>query len=112
MIWYGTLESWYIVYFQVPVLPELTMMADDMKGFDGMFKDNPNNDEAVKEAYRYAFRSDMQVMFKMFKAVCFYPMPFLCRKFLLIKALLKIGALVHIILTDRGFKRIFANQTN
>ena len=65
MVWYGILNSWYIIYFQVPVLPELTMMADDMKGFDGMFKDNPNNDEAVKEAYRYAFRSDMQVMFKM-----------------------------------------------
>ena len=48
---------------QVPVLPELTMMADDMKGFDGMFKDNPNNDEAVKEAYRYAFRSDMHAKF-------------------------------------------------
>ena len=60
---YSTVQ--YIVYCQVPVLPELTMMADDMKGFDGMFKDNPNNDEAVKEAYRYAFRSDMQVMFKM-----------------------------------------------
>ena len=66
MVWYGILNSWYIIYFQVPVLPELTMMADDMKGFDGMFKDNPNNDEAVKEAYRYAFRyKDMQMMFKM-----------------------------------------------
>ena len=31
-------------------------MADDIKAFDVLFKDNKNNDEEVKEAYRYAFR--------------------------------------------------------
>ena len=80
MVWYGTLESWYIIYFQVPVLPELTMMADDMKGFDGMFKDNPNNDEAVKEAYRYAFRSEMHARCSEWRVQKshFYPAPFPC----------------------------------
>ena len=50
------LKSWYIIFFQVPILPELNMMADDMKSFDILFKDNPNNDDEIKEAYRYAFR--------------------------------------------------------
>ena len=38
------------------MLPELGLMADDIKAFDVLFKDNKNNDEGVKEAYRYAFR--------------------------------------------------------
>ena len=50
------LKSWYIVYFQVPILPEIDMMLDDIKIFDGIFKDNPKNDEGVREAYKYAFR--------------------------------------------------------
>ena len=31
-------------------------MGDDIKSFDALFKENKNNDEEVKEAYRYAFR--------------------------------------------------------
>ena len=31
-------------------------MGEDIKAFDVLFKDNKNNDEEVKEAYRYAFR--------------------------------------------------------
>ena len=31
-------------------------MGDDIKAFDALFRDNKNNDEEVKEAYRYAFR--------------------------------------------------------
>ena len=50
------LKSWYIVFFQVPLLPEINMMLDDIKIFDPLFKDNPNNDQDVKETYRYAFR--------------------------------------------------------
>lgn len=50
------LKSWYIVYFQVPVLPELGLMGDDIKAFDELFKGNKNNDNEVKEAYKYAFR--------------------------------------------------------
>ena len=50
------LKSWYIVFFQVPLLPELNMMVDDMRVFNRLFKDNPNNDDEVKEAYRYAFK--------------------------------------------------------
>lgn len=46
----------YIVYFQVPVLPELGLMGDDIKAFDELFKGNKNNDNEVKEAYKYAFR--------------------------------------------------------
>merc|ERR1712073_68609 len=36
------LKSWYIVFFQVPLLPEINMMLDDIKIFDPLFKDNPN----------------------------------------------------------------------
>ena len=36
------------MYFQVPVLPELGLMADDIKTFDPLFKDNRNNDEKVQ----------------------------------------------------------------
>ena len=50
------LKSWYIVFFQVPLLPEINMMMDDIKSFDVLFKDNHNKDEEVLEAYRYAFR--------------------------------------------------------
>ena len=31
------------------------MMAEDMATFNKLFKDNPNNDENVREAYRFAF---------------------------------------------------------
>eukprot|EP00090_Calanus_glacialis_P006426 TRINITY_DN15009_c0_g1_i1.p1 TRINITY_DN15009_c0_g1~~TRINITY_DN15009_c0_g1_i1.p1 ORF type:complete len:340 (-),score=66.59 TRINITY_DN15009_c0_g1_i1:155-1174(-) len=54
--WEQALKSWYIIFFQCPVLPELSMMAEDMASFNRLFKDNPNNDEKVKEAYRFAFR--------------------------------------------------------
>jgi len=54
--WEQALKSWYIIFFQCPVLPELSMMAEDMAAFNRLFKDNPNNDETVKEAYRFAFR--------------------------------------------------------
>ena len=37
------------MYFQVPVLPELGLMADDIKTFDPLFKDNRNNDEEVEK---------------------------------------------------------------
>jgi len=50
------LKSWYIVFFQVPLLPEINMMMDDIKSFDALFKDNHNKDDEVMEAYRYAFR--------------------------------------------------------
>ena len=43
-------------FFQVPFLPELQMLSEDMKAFDTMFEDNQNNDEAVIEAYKLAFR--------------------------------------------------------
>jgi len=54
--WEQALKSWYIIFFQCPVLPELNMMAEDMASFNKLFKDNPNNDEEVMEAYRFAFR--------------------------------------------------------
>jgi len=54
--WEQALKSWYIVFFQCPILPELNMMAEDMASFTRLFKDNPNNDDAVKEAYKFAFR--------------------------------------------------------
>ena len=31
-------------------------VIDDMRVFNRLFKDNPNNDDEVKEAYRYAFK--------------------------------------------------------
>ena len=37
------------MYFQVPVLPELGLMADDIKTFDPLFKDNRHNDEEVEK---------------------------------------------------------------
>jgi len=54
--WEQALKSWYIVMFQCPILPELNMMTEDMASFNRLFKDNPNNDDEVKEAYRFAFR--------------------------------------------------------
>jgi len=54
--WEQALKSWYILYFQCPIFPELGMLMEDIKCFDRFFEDNPNNDAEVKEAYRYAFR--------------------------------------------------------
>ena len=33
------------------------MLSDDMEAFQEMFKDNPNNDTTVIEAYKFAFRN-------------------------------------------------------
>lgn len=53
-------KSWYILFFQMPVLPELVLMADDFATFDmmhrAMVKNQSNNftDEDL-EAYKYTF---------------------------------------------------------
>jgi len=54
--WEQALKSWYIVFFQCPWFPELGMMAEDMASFSRLFKDNPNNDDDIIEAYKFAFR--------------------------------------------------------
>ena len=49
-------KSWYVIFFQVPVFPELWLMSDDIRSFDMIFDENERNDEEVKEVYRYAYR--------------------------------------------------------
>ena len=41
---------------QVPLLPELAMLADDVNTFDQMYKEDPRQDAEALEAYKYAFR--------------------------------------------------------
>ena len=53
--WEQALKSWYIIFFQCPILPELSMLAEDMRIFKKMFK-KVNQDEETIEAYKYAFR--------------------------------------------------------
>lgn len=51
------LKSWYIIFFQCPVLPELSCMAEDMAFFKRIFRDaGLHEDTEMLEAYKYAFR--------------------------------------------------------
>jgi len=55
--WEQALKSWYIVFFQTPVMPELNMLADDMAVFNLFFRDVPSNkDPEILEAYKYAYK--------------------------------------------------------
>merc|ERR1712080_718393 len=38
--WEQALKSWYIIFFQCPILPELSMLAEDMRCFARLFKDD------------------------------------------------------------------------
>jgi pimeloyl-ACP methyl ester carboxylesterase len=53
--WDQALKSWYIIFFQCPVLPELGMMSEDMDVFKRLFK-GVNSDHETLEAYKYAFK--------------------------------------------------------
>jgi len=51
------LKSWYIIFFQCPVLPELNCMAEDMAFFKRIFGDaGLDQDIELLEAFKYAFR--------------------------------------------------------
>lgn len=55
--WGQALKSWYIIFFQCPILPELMCMAQDMESFKIFFKDSGcETDEEMMEAFKYAFR--------------------------------------------------------
>jgi len=54
--WEQALKSWYIVFFQCPILPELNMMSEDMAVFKKVFKGKLGEDEDKIEAYKYAFK--------------------------------------------------------
>jgi len=56
--WEQALKSWYIIYFQCPILPELGMLMDDLGVFErAFFKGRKlQNDSEMIEAYKYAFK--------------------------------------------------------
>jgi len=55
--WRQTLKSWYIAFFQCPLLPELSMMAEDSRGLNMiMVEAKLQNQEEVLEAFKFAFR--------------------------------------------------------
>jgi len=55
--WEQKLKSWYIVFFQCPVLPELLALAEDMNLLAGMLADSGLAEDSEEvEAYKYAFR--------------------------------------------------------
>ena len=56
--WKQRLMSWYMLFFQCPIIPEFFFTHDDFSILDGIGKDmkDPNLEEVV-EAYKYAFRS-------------------------------------------------------
>ncbi|XP_045615306.1 epoxide hydrolase 4 [Procambarus clarkii] len=51
--------SWYVFFFQTPLVPELVIRAQDLKVLEKMFRGNNNNVEAfpddVIEAYKYYY---------------------------------------------------------
>jgi pimeloyl-ACP methyl ester carboxylesterase len=54
--WEQALKSWYIIFFQCPILPELGLLAEDMAAFKRLFKGVVNLDDETMEAYKYAFK--------------------------------------------------------
>jgi len=56
--WEQKLKSWYILFFQCPIIPELNCLAEDMAFFKRLlYKDaGLEGDEELLEAYKYAFR--------------------------------------------------------
>ncbi|XP_031616516.1 epoxide hydrolase 4-like [Contarinia nasturtii] len=46
-------KSWYILLFQMPILPELMLSSDDFAGFAAVFNEFFNADDL--EAYKYTF---------------------------------------------------------
>jgi len=54
--WAQRLKSWYMVFFQCPVLPELFTLMEDVKIMNGNMKDAKEKDPEVLEAYKYVFQ--------------------------------------------------------
>jgi len=51
------LKSWYILWFQCPILPELSFLAKDMESVGKIFKNSGfEDDEESLEAWKYAFK--------------------------------------------------------
>lgn len=50
-------RSWYVIMFQMPILPELLFKADDFESFRTVWKDDFNEyfTEEDLEAYKYVF---------------------------------------------------------
>lgn len=59
-------KSWYMLFFQMPLLPELMLMADDFNVFTTMWKDkfSDNFTEEDLEAYKYTFSRPGQFLFE------------------------------------------------
>ena len=56
--WRQMLKSWYIIYFQCPILPEIITKFDDFFALDIMFKDLREDRRPNKETidcYKYNF---------------------------------------------------------
>jgi len=55
--WRQALKSWYILFFQCPVLPELLAMSEDFSFLSTCLSDaNLSDHQEVVEAYKFAFR--------------------------------------------------------
>lgn len=50
-------RSWYMIFFQMPILPELAMTCDDLVAFDKMFSIRRNEEMTDEhlQAYKYVF---------------------------------------------------------
>jgi len=54
--WKQMFKSWYMLFFQCPVLPELFVMMDDINIMEQNMKDAKEKDKDVLEAYKHAFQ--------------------------------------------------------
>jgi pimeloyl-ACP methyl ester carboxylesterase len=55
--WDRIFKSWYVIFFQCPILPELNCMSEDMGFFNQILGDaGLHKDEELLEAFKYAFR--------------------------------------------------------
>ena len=63
--WRQAFQSWYMFFFQCPIIPEIFFCHDDLNnGFlEGVveFEPNDSNSEEILEAYKYAYRNKSMV---------------------------------------------------
>lgn len=48
-------KSWYTIFFQCPIIPEIILKSNDFSIFDGILAEGNEKDPEIKEAYKYTF---------------------------------------------------------
>ena len=62
--WKQRLMSWYMLFFQCPIIPEFFFTHDDYAMLDEIVKDmKAENPDEIAEAYKFAFKDSSKFTF-------------------------------------------------